>query len=164
MTRQRKAAQQAEETPAPESVPATDIPAADAATGQRPGGAPEAPERQPGDEPAEQKRSSGPDPFVIDTNPAVGLRLLSSHRYFDKASGRYAFRDIQIKFDDKPGQAILDKLKEAGFEWDRDNKAWSKKVPKDEAIRTRVDAERLFQEVLGLLRAAKGLGQEKAPF
>jgi hypothetical protein len=150
MVSKRKAAQ-----PAEEPTPATETTAA-----------PAAPERQPGDEPAETKRNPGPDPHVIEIDPQAGARLLSRHRYYDKALERYAFRDVQIKFDEKPGQAILDKIKEAGFDWDQEDKAWSKKVARDEAIRTRVDAERLFKEVAGMLREAKGLGEApgKAPF
>jgi hypothetical protein len=124
-------------------------------------------QRQPGDEPAETRRDLGPDPFAIDTDTKVGARLQGRQRYFDRDLGRYAFRRIEIKFDEKPDeQAVIDKIKEAGFEWSREHKAWSKIVPKDEAIRTRVDVERLFQEVTQMLRATKGLAPEpeKTPF
>jgi hypothetical protein len=157
MARQRKAAQEAQETPTQDSAPDTGAPAADAA-----------PERQPGDEPAEARRPLGPDPFTIDTDPAVGARLQGGRRSFDRDLGRYAFRDVQIRFDEKPDQPLLDKLREkfreTGFEWKADKKAWVKTVPQDEAVRARVDAERLFQEVVGMLREARGLGPAKAPF
>jgi hypothetical protein len=142
MAAKRKTAEQVQETP-PETAAAP------------------ASERQPGDEPAETKRDLGPDPFPIDTDAKAGARLQGRQRYFDPDLGRYAFRRIEIKFDQKPDdQEILDKIKNAGFDWNREQKAWSKMVPKDEAIRTRVDAERLFQEVTGLLRAAKGLAPQ----
>jgi hypothetical protein len=124
-------------------------------------------QRQPGDEPTETKRDLGPDPFPIDTDAKVGARLQGRQRYFDTDLGRYAFRRIEIKFDEKPDeQTVIDKIKEAGFEWNREQKAWSKIVPKDEAIRARVDAERLFQEATQMLRAAKGVAAEpqKTPF
>jgi hypothetical protein len=145
----RKAAQEAQE-----STPETQAPTPTDAT----------PERQPGEDAAELKRNLGPDPHVIETDPKAGVRLQGRHVYFDRGTGRYAFRAIQIKLEEKPGQPVIDKIKEAGFEWDREEKAWTRSVPRDEALRSRVDAERVFQEVAGMIREARGLGPAKAPF
>jgi hypothetical protein len=125
-----------------------------------------APERQPGDEPSEpaQKRYA-PDPFPMATDPQAGIKLLSRGHYYDKDLGRYAYRKIQLQFDEKPGDPqILDKVKEAGFAWNQGDRAWSINVPRDRRIETRRDAEELYQEVSRMLREAKGLGQTKAPF
>jgi hypothetical protein len=124
------------------------------------------PERQPGEDPAEptQKRYA-PDPYPIATDSHAGTRLLSRGQYYDKDLGRYAYRKIQIQFDEKPSDSqILDKVKAAGFEWRLEDRAWSMNVPQDRRIETRRDAEQTYQEVSRMLREAKGLGQTKAPF
>jgi hypothetical protein len=122
-------------------------------------------ERQPGDEPTTAPQLY-PDPFPIHTDRKAGIKLLTSRRYFDKALGQYAFRQVQIKFDEKPPQPILGKIGEAGFTWDRTQRAWTRPVPEDGAMQSRIDAERVFKELATMLREAKGLGEEqgKVPF
>ncbi len=137
---------------------------AQAAAPERQTTAAEAQERQSGDDAEEPKRSFGPDPFPIDTDPQTGARLLSSGRYYDRELGRYAFRNVQIKFDEKPAQAVLDKVSQAGFSWDRKHQAWTKKVAEDSPVQSRLAAEELFREVTATLREEKGLGSEKVPF
>jgi hypothetical protein len=121
-------------------------------------------DRQAGDEPPESKRTPGPDPFPVAIDTAAGVALLESGRYYDKGLERYAFRNVQIAFDDKPAEPVLDKVRNAGFAYDYARNAWIKRVPPERSIRTRLDAEALFKEVSAMLREAKGLGQEKAPF
>ncbi len=123
----------------------------------------EAQGRQPGEDPAEPKRSFGPDPFPIDTDTKAGARLLAGGRHYDKDLGRYAFRNVLIQFDQKPGQLVLDKVSQAGFSWDRKHQAWTKKVAVDSPVQSRLAAEELFREVTATLREEKGLGSEKAP-
>jgi hypothetical protein len=123
-------------------------------------------ERQPGDESPERTRTFAPDPFPIDIDTRAGARLLAGRRYYDKQSGSYAFRNLQIQFDEKPSQPIREKIRAAGFEWDADAESWIKVLPQDNSRDGRRAALALFEEVTGMLRAAKGLGPspEKTPF
>jgi hypothetical protein len=66
--------------------------------------------------------------------------------------------------EDKPSQEVIDTLKEQGYRWNGFDKIWAKPVRPADAMQTRIEAERLFQEVAGMVREAKGLGQEKQPF
>lgn len=96
-----------------------------------------------------------PDPFGIAGDYAAGVRLLESRR--DKV--------MAIKFgegrpEDKPSQAVLDKLKESGFRWNGQHKVWTLPVRPETAMQTRIDAERVFKEVAGMIRQEKGIGQE----
>src|SRR5438128_12410954 len=80
-----------------------------------------APDKQSFAERVGQKKTvSAPDPFGIAADYAAGVRLLES---------RYD-RQVAIKFgegrpEDKPSQAVIDKLKEAGFRWNPQHKIWA---------------------------------------
>jgi hypothetical protein len=63
-----------------------------------------------------RKPVSGPDPFEIAVDVAAGVRHFESKRD----------RQVAIKFEDKPSQAVIDKLKEAGFRWNRIDKIWAR--------------------------------------
>ena len=108
----------------------------------------------------QRKWVSAPDPFGIATDNLAGVRLFESKRD----------RQMAIKFgegrpEDKPSQAVIDKLKEAGYRWNPANKIWAHPVRGDSAMRTRIEAERLYQEVRQMIRQEKGIqtGQE-VPF
>ena len=77
---------------------------------------------------------------------------------------------MAIKFgegrpEDKPSQAVIDKLKEAGYRWNPADRIWAHPVRADSAMSTRIEAERLYQEVRQMIRQEKGIetGQE-VPF
>ena len=95
---------------------------------------------------------SAPDPFGIASDNLAGVRLFESRQV----------RQMAIKFDEKPGQAVLDKMKEAGYRWNPSDKIWAYPVMPDSARSTRIEAERLYQEVSGMIRQEKGIeaGQE----
>ena len=57
-----------------------------------------------------RKGAFAPDPFAIATDNLAGVRLFESKRD----------RQMAIKFDDKPSQAVIDKLKEAGLQVEPD--------------------------------------------
>jgi hypothetical protein len=99
-------------------------------------------------QPALQKRPI-PDPFSIAGDYVAGAFLLESRRY----------RQMQIKFDDKPSQAVLDAVKAEGFRYNGQDKVWSKQIQQDTAMQTRIDAERLFQKVTDMIRQEKGVIQ-----
>jgi hypothetical protein len=100
------------------------------------------------------------DPFEIAVDVAAGVRFFESKRD----------RQVAIKFgegrpEDKPSQAVIDKMKEAGFRWNRTDKIWAHPLTPDSAMSVRIEAERLYQEVRGMVRQDKGIekGQD-VPF
>jgi hypothetical protein len=116
-------------------------------------------DRQPGDEPPERPKIVAPDPYPIVIDEAAGVSLFESKR-----DRQMAIQFGEGKPEDKPAQEVLDKLKEHGYRWNGLDKVWAKPVRQSDALRTRIEAERLFQEVSGMVREAKGLGAEKTPF
>ncbi|MGE4003802.1 MAG: hypothetical protein AB7I48_26745 [Planctomycetaceae bacterium] len=99
-----------------------------------------------------KKRPSAPDPFGIATDNVAGVRLFESKRD----------RQMALKFgegrpEDKPSQAVIDRLKQAGYRWNSADKIWAHPVGSDSAMSDRIEAERLYQEVRGMIRAEKGI-------
>ena len=101
------------------------------------------------------ERVSAPDPFKIAGDYLAGVSLFESRQD----------RQMAIKFDDKPGQEIIDKVKEAGYRWDPADRVWATPVREESAMSTRIDAERLYQDVRQMTRQDKGIeaGQD-VPF
>jgi hypothetical protein len=99
-------------------------------------------------------RMTLPDPFKIAGDYIAGVHL------FESRQGR----EMAVKFDEKPGQPVLDKLKEAGYRWNPTDRVWTHPIRQDSAMGTRIDAERLYQEVRQMTREEKGIdtGQEVA--
>jgi hypothetical protein len=124
--------------------------------------APAANENQPSfaERVGQRQRVSAADPFGIATDNLAGVRLFESKRD----------RQMAIKFgdgkpEDKPSQAVIDKLKEAGYHWNPLDKIWAHPVRGDFAMSTRIEAERLYQEVRQMIRAEKGIEtSQEVPF
>src|ERR1700730_8251291 len=95
----------------------------------------------------EQQKRPLPDPFGIAGDDAPGVHLLESRRY----------RQMHIRFDDKPSQPVLDAVKAEGFRYNGQDKLWTKQIQRETAMQTRIDAERLFQEITGMIRQEKGV-------
>ena len=95
-----------------------------------------------------RKGAFAPDPFSIATDNVAGVRLFESKRD----------RQMAIKFNDKPSQDVIDKLKEANFRWNPADRIWAHPVEAESAMSTRIEAERLYQEVRNILRQEKGIG------
>jgi hypothetical protein len=107
-----------------------------------------------------RKPVSGPDPFEIAVDAAAGVRLFESKRD----------RQVAIKFgegrlEDKPSQAVIDKMKESGFRWNRTDKIWARPLTPESSMSTSIEAERLYQEIRGMIRQEKGIATEQGvPF
>lgn len=98
---------------------------------------------------------SGPDPFEIATDPVAGVRLFESRRD----------RQMAIKFNEKPSQAVLDKMHQAGWSWKPADGIWAHPVRPGSAVTTRIRAERLYQHVRQMIRDEKGIeGGQEIPF
>ncbi len=63
---------------------------------------------------------------------------------------------MAIGFNERPTQAILDLVKQAGFRWNPEERVWMHAIVADSAMATRIDAERLYQEVRQMIRQDKG--------
>jgi hypothetical protein len=117
-------------------------------TGQRPA----AEGQNFADRVGQKQRPPVPDPFGIATDAVAGVRLFESKQD----------RQMAIKFgdgssEDKPSQAVIDKMKEEGFKWKSADRVWALPVRAESALGARIDAERLFQEVSQMIRQEKGI-------
>jgi hypothetical protein len=95
----------------------------------------------------QRKSPIAPDPFGIAGDYQAGVRLFESRQDHQMA----------LKFDEKPSQAVIDKLKEAGFRWNPTDRIWAHPVWPASAMSTRIKAERLYQEVRQMIRDEKGI-------
>ena len=97
-------------------------------------------------------RTIASDPFGVAGDYEAGVRLFESRRN----------RQMGIKFEEKPGQEVLDRVKSAGYRWNSRDQMWVHPIEPDSAMTTRLEAERLYQEVRDLIRQSKGVetGQE----
>ena len=93
-----------------------------------------------------------PDPFGIATDYLAGVRLFES-----KQDRRMAIKFGEGRREDKPSQAVIDRMKEAGYRWNPSDKIWTHPVRSDSAMGTRIEAERLYQEVCQMIRQEKGI-------
>jgi hypothetical protein len=95
-----------------------------------------------------KERVAAPDPFGIAGDYVAGVRLFDSKQD----------RQMVIKFDEKPSQPVIDKMKEAGYRWNGPDKVWTHPA----SMSARIEAERLYQEVRQMIRKEKGIetGQE----
>jgi hypothetical protein len=104
------------------------------------------------DKVGQKKWAPAPDPFGIATDHLAGVRLFESRQD----------RQMAIKFgegrpEDKPSQAVIDKMKEAGYRWNPSDRIWAHPVRSASAMSTRIEAERLYQEVRQMIREEKGI-------
>jgi hypothetical protein len=100
-------------------------------------------------------RAVTPDPYTIALDNAAGVRLFESRRD----------RVMAIRFDEKPAQPVIDRIKEEGYRWNATDRVWTHAVQSDSAMSTRIDAERLYQEVRQMIRHDKGIdANQDIPF
>jgi hypothetical protein len=167
MPRKRKS----DDTPSTESTTVTpDAPAAEAATAvaEPPASTPVEPEAQPpvaenpggrsfAERVGQKQRPAIPDPFGIAGDYLAGVRLFESRR-----DGVVAIKFGDGSSNDKPSLPVIGKMKEAGYRWSPVDRVWTHPVA-DRA--TRIEAERLYQEVRQMIREEKGIEPDKeVPF
>lgn len=96
-----------------------------------------------------------PDPFGIASDFAAGVKLFESRQD----------RMMAIKFDEKPSQEVIERLKDSGYRWNPNDKVWVHPVRFESARTTRIEAERLYQEVRQMIRQDKGIASSpEIPF
>jgi hypothetical protein len=104
---------------------------------------------------AQKKRVSAPDPYGIAVDTVAGVRLFESRRD----------RQMAIKFENKPSQPVIDKMHEEGWNWKPADKIWARPLWADSAMSTRIEAERLYQDVCKMIRQEKGIEtSQEVPF
>ena len=103
----------------------------------------------------QSERLPMPDPFEIAFDNVAGVRLFESRRD----------RQMAIRFDDKPSQAIIDILKDVGYRWNPSDRVWTHPVQQESAMAIRIEAERLYQLVRQMIRQEKGIeASQEVPF
>ncbi len=100
----------------------------------------------------QRKWTPAPDPFGIVTDYLAGVRLFESRQ-----DRRMAIKFGEGRPEDKPSQAVINRLKEAHYRWNPAEKIWTHPVRSDSAMSTRIEAERLHQEVCKMIRQEKGI-------
>ena len=88
-----------------------------------------------------------PDPFGIASDYIAGIRLLEYKQD----------RQMAIKFEEKPSQAVLEKLKEAGYHWNAKDRRWAHPLREGSAHTTREEATDLYNEILRMMQQEKGI-------
>jgi hypothetical protein len=97
-----------------------------------------------------KKGITTPDPFSIAGDYLTGVHLFESKRD----------RQMALKFgegrpEDKPSQEVIDKLQEGGFRWNPTDRIWTKAIWPASAMTTRINAEKLFQDICQTIRKEK---------
>ena len=104
------------------------------------------------DKVGQRQRVSAPDPFGIARDNLAGVRLFESRHD----------RQMAIQFgegrpEDKPSQAVIDRMKQAGYRWNPSDRIWAFPVGAESAMSTRSEAQRLYQEVCKMIRLEQGI-------
>jgi hypothetical protein len=95
----------------------------------------------------QRNRITVADPFGFRTDNLAGVRLFESK----------LDRQMALKFEEKPSQAVIDTLKDAGYRWNPAEKIWAYPVRYESANTTRVEADRLYEQVVKMIRQEKGI-------
>ncbi len=108
----------------------------------------------------QRKRVTAADPYLIAIDTLAGVRLFES-----KQDRQMALKFGEGRLQDKPNQEVIDTLKEAGYRWNPLDRIWTHPVRPDSAMTTRIEAERLYQEVRQMVRQQKGIDtSQEVPF
>jgi hypothetical protein len=149
MPRKRKSTTQSTENPTPTETPTA---VAEPPAIEAPAAEPKADGQSFADRIGQRKWTSAPDPFGIAKDNLAGVRLFES-----REDGQMAIKFGSGSPEDKPSQAVIDKMKEAGYRWNLADRVWTYPVRPDSAMSTRIDAEKLYQEVRQMIRQEKGI-------
>jgi hypothetical protein len=153
-------------TPDKESTETTiatlEPPASEAATTASEQPEPEAIEngRSFADRVGKKKYVPAPDPFGLAVDNIAGVRLFES-----KQDRQMALKFGEGRFEDKPSQAVIDTMKQAGYRWNPSERIWAHPVLPASAMSTRIEAKRLYADVCQMIRQEKSIEtQPDLPF
>ena len=104
------------------------------------------------DKVGQRKWVAAPDPFGIAKDNLAGVSLFES-----KQDRQMAIKFGEGRPEDRPSQAVIDTMKEAGYRWNPADRIWAYPVRSDSAMSTRIEAEGLYQDVCKMIRQEKGI-------
>jgi hypothetical protein len=81
------------------------------------------------------------------TDSIAGAKLLEHHDPYLSI----------IRFEEKPSANVLEKLREASFQWNTQNKEWTRPIRFDTRQQDRINADEVFNEVCKIIRTEKGV-------
>ena len=87
------------------------------------------------------------DPFGIAGDNLAGVTLYESRKN----------RQMAIKFNERPMQPAIDKLKDAGYRWNSAGQQWTHPIRQESAMATRIEAKRLYDEIRHMIRDEKAI-------
>lgn len=102
-------------------------------------------EREPGDEP-ERKRGPNPHSFISDTEAGVTFQTRR-----EPYQAEIVFRD------GKPSDEVRAIMRDNGFRWDNDFKAWTFPVGFNTQAQDKLHARKIANQVIDVIREAKGM-------
>jgi hypothetical protein len=144
MSRKRKSDQE----PSPETPTAV----ADPPAVEPPAAEPKAEGKSFAERVGKRPQAPDPDPFPFANDAIAGVRLFQS-----KQDRQMAIKFGQGRPEDKPSQAVIDRMKEAGFRWNQADRIWALRFTPETARRAHIEAENLYQEVRQMIRQEKGI-------
>ena len=108
----------------------------------------------------QKKYVPAPDPFGLAVDNVAGVRLFES-----KQDRQMAIKFGEGRFEDKPSQAVIDTMKQAGYRWNPSDRIWAHPVEPESAMSTRIEAKRLYDDVCQMIRQEKSIEtQPDLPF
>jgi hypothetical protein len=108
----------------------------------------------------QKKYVAAPDPFGLAVDNVAGVRLFES-----KQDRQMAIKFGEGRYEDKPSQAVIDTLKQAGYRWNPSDRIWARPVLPESAMSTRIEAKRLYADVCQMIRQEKSIEtQPDLPF
>src|ERR1700693_5320934 len=82
-----------------------------------------------------KKWTPAPDPFELAVDNVARVRLFES-----KQDSQMAIDFGEGRPEEKPSQAVIDRLKQSGYRWNPADRIWAHSVESDAAMTTRIDA------------------------
>ena len=147
-TRKRTPKNQSTET----TTPAAEPPATEPPTTEAPIAEDNADGRNFAGKVGQKKWVAAPDPFTIARDRLANVSLFESKQDF-----QMAIQFGEGRPEDKPSQAVITTISQAGYKWNPFDRIWAHPVRPDSAMSTRIDAERLYQELCKMIRQEKGI-------
>lgn len=97
-----------------------------------------------------EPRPTLPNPFQSKRDYAAGVTLQEDR----------AYRQIQLKFDDKPSDPVRAVLRAAGFTWHRERQVWQAGIEREAPWKARNTAEKVFEQVTAMIREERGIARQ----
>lgn len=107
--------------------------------------------REPGDEGPGKKYAPEANPRPWAHSNKVGVEFFTHREPYQS----------EIVFEEKPSQAVIDHLKDNGFEWKSQAKLWARPNGYKTDAQDKLTARRIYNQVVDMMLEEKGLPPEK---